>query len=180
MFGDGREPLRVCLERSVELAGTRLRLLDWPGIHGPLVHVPDPLSADDLVRDALGAAFAPGYRVVSIEPRAGQPYQIQMVEVLATFEQFGFESPILIGERLGCVAALLIAVWYPTRISRLVLVDPIYTAPCEYRSSIEARALHDCPPDWPSLRMAPRCPILEMHWNDPARAENLQTFLQLP
>jgi pimeloyl-ACP methyl ester carboxylesterase len=143
------------------------------------VYVPDPLAPSDVVVEALGAAFGPGYRVLSIEPRSGQPYQVQAADVLATLDQFGFLSPVLIGERLGCVAALLIAAWHPDRVASLVLVDPTYTAPPEHASSVEARALRDCPPDWPSLHAAVHCPVLVLHWDD-AGVERLQTFLQLP
>ena len=94
-----------------------------------MVHVPDPLLPNDLVVDALAAWFAPRYRVVSLEPRAGQPYQIQTADLRATLHQFGFSSPILVGQRLGCLAALLVAAWYPKSVARLILVDQIIEAP---------------------------------------------------
>ena len=82
----------------------------------------------------------------------------------------------LIGEGLGCVAALLLAVWHPTRVARLVLIDATYAA---QGGSVEARALRDCPPDWPALRSAVHCPVLEMRWNS-AAVEALRAFLQIP
>ena len=168
----------MCLERTVELEGARLRLRDWPGFGGPLVHVPDPLSPGDEVVQGLAARFAPDYRVVSISPRPGQPYQIQTVDILGTLEQFGFEEPILVGEGLGCVAALLLAAWHPRRVARLVMIDPIY-APSSVQNSLEARALRDCPPDWASIRAAVQCPIVEVRW-DSATVENLKQYLQIP
>jgi len=144
------------------------------------VHVPDPLSPADLVVDALAWRCAPVYRVLSIEPRTGQPYQVQAADVLGTLDQFGFESPILVGERLGCVAALVLAAWHPGRVARLALIDPTYAAPPAYGSAVEARALRDCPPDWPSLRSAVQCPMLELRWTEAAAEQDLQLFLRLP
>jgi pimeloyl-ACP methyl ester carboxylesterase len=172
--------LGVCLERTVELEGARLRLRDWPGFGGPLVHVPDPLSPSDVIVEALAAALAPGYRVLSVEPRSSQPYQVQAIDILGTLDQFGFESPILVGERLGCVAALLVAAWHPGRIARLVLIDPTYDAPLTNGNSIEAQALRDCPPAWSALRSAVQCKVLVVRWTEAADGKDLQTFLRLP
>jgi pimeloyl-ACP methyl ester carboxylesterase len=101
------------------------------------------------------------------------------MDILATLNQFGFEKPILVAERLGCVAALVLAAWNPGRIACLVLIDPTYDAPPAFADSIEARALRDCPPDWPSLRAAVQCPIVEVRW-DGATIENLWTHVQIP
>src|SRR5438105_3523138 len=176
MTSTSKEPLRVCLERSVELEGARLRLRDWPGFDGPLVHVPDALSPGGDVINSLASELAPRYRVSSIHPRRGQPYQVQIMDILATLDQFGFDKPILVGERLGSVAAVLLAVWHPTRVARLVLIDATYAA---QGSSVEARALRDCPPDWSALRSAVQCPVLDMRWNS-AAVEALQAFVQIP
>jgi len=140
------------------------------------VHVPDPHSPREVVADALAAQFAPEYRVLSIDPRHGQPYQIQAMDILATLDQFGFEQPILVGERLGCVAALLLAAWHPTRVERLVLIDATYVA---QGNSLEARSLRDCPPGWTTMRAAVHCPVLEVPWNTMA-IEAVRTLLQIP
>jgi pimeloyl-ACP methyl ester carboxylesterase len=140
--------------------------------------VPDPLAPGDEVVQRLAAHFAPDYRVVSISPRPGQPYQIQMTDVLAIVDQFGFDQPILVGEGLGCVAALLLAAWHPGRIARLVLIDATFAALSRWESA-EARALRDCPPDWPSIRAAVQCPIAEVRW-DAATADDLMQYLQIP
>jgi pimeloyl-ACP methyl ester carboxylesterase len=197
--------LRVCLDRVVELAAARLRLRDWPGVAGPLVHVPDPISpaahpaapafalaaesstlaspAADLAA-ALAAAFAPRYRVLSLALRPNQPYQVHAADLLAVLDQFGFDSPILIGEGLGCVAALLVAAWHPKRVGRLALIQPTYAAkpaptasPAPHAQTMPAvpaapaarsvlvRSLHDCPPDWLTLRQAVDCPVLDLPWS---------------
>jgi pimeloyl-ACP methyl ester carboxylesterase len=129
-----------------------LRVRDWPGWGGPLVHVPDPLAPDDGVVGALSAALAPRYRVLSVTPRGSSPYQVDMFDVLGVLNQLGFEQPVLVGERLGCVPVMLIGAWHPSRVAGLVLIEPSYVAPVG--NSVEARTLRECPPDWPKLRAA--------------------------
>jgi pimeloyl-ACP methyl ester carboxylesterase len=154
--------LHVCLDRVVELDSVRLRLRDWPGISGPLVHVPDPRVHSDHIFAAL-AELAPDYRVLSLSPRGDAPYQIDATDLLGTLDQFGFKQPTLVGERLGCVAALLVTAWYPDRVARLILIDPTYDPPSS--DGVADRALRDCPPDWPALRAAVKCPVLVERWS---------------
>jgi pimeloyl-ACP methyl ester carboxylesterase len=148
----------VHLERTIDLAEVHLRVRDWPGFGGPLVHVPDPLDADDSLVEALAARLAPGYRVLSLKPRGGSPYQVDAADLLAMLDQFGFETPVLLAERLGCVPATLVAAWHAGRVAGLVLVNPTYESPLS--DGVEARALRDCPPDWALLRGSVACPVL--------------------
>jgi len=150
--------LRVCLERTVELAEVHLRLRDWPGRGGPLVHVPDPLSTDARLVEALAAALAPRYRVLSLELRGASAYQVDAADLLGMLDQFGFVAPVLLAEGLGCVAALLVAAWHAERVGGLVLVNPAYQPPAS--AGLAERALRDCPPDWARLRNAIQCPVL--------------------
>jgi pimeloyl-ACP methyl ester carboxylesterase len=160
--------LRVCLERTIELAEVRLRLRDWPGFAGPIVHVPDPLSADATLVEAVAAALAPRFRVLSLEPRAASPYQVHAADLLAALDQFGFETPVLVAEGLGCVAALLVAAWHTRRVAGLVLIDPTYDPPLS--DGIAARAVKDCPPDWGALRRAVTCAVLVLQRSSAAVA----------
>ena len=163
--------LRVCLERTVELDNVRLRVRDWPGRAGPLVHVPDPLSSADSVVERVAAALAPRYRVLSVAPRGDAPYQVDVVDLIGVLSQFGFRTPVLLGERLGCVTALLAAAWYPDRVAGLILADPVYDPPAS--EEVAARALRDCSPDWSSVRSALRCRVLESN-----ALEAIEEFLQ--
>jgi pimeloyl-ACP methyl ester carboxylesterase len=169
------ERLRVCLHRTVELESVRLQLRDWPGLDGPLVHVPDPVSTDERVFEALAESLAPKYRVLSLQPRGDHGYQVDAADLLGTLDQFGFADPVLVGERLGCVTALLVAAWHPGRVGRLVLVDSTCDPP--ETDGLVARALRDCPPDWPSLRKAVRCRVLTVGWDSDAVAR-IEHFLQ--
>jgi pimeloyl-ACP methyl ester carboxylesterase len=132
---------------------------DWPGLAGPVVHLPDPVSPEPSVVDDLAASLAPSYRVVSIAARSGVAYQVQAADVLGAIDQFGFR-PVLVGERLGCLVALLVAAWFPGRVAGLVLLDPPREEP-GVSDSLLARSLRDCPADWSRLRASVRCPMLE-------------------
>jgi pimeloyl-ACP methyl ester carboxylesterase len=123
------------------------------------VHVPDPLAAGDSAVDGLAAALAPRYRVLSVRSRGDVPYQVDAVDLVGVLGQFGFRTPVLVGERLGCVTALAVAAWYPERVAGLILLEPVFAAGPADR--LAGRALRDCPPDVARLRAAVRCPVLE-------------------
>jgi pimeloyl-ACP methyl ester carboxylesterase len=170
------ERLRVCLEREIELGAVRLHVRDWPGFDGPIVHVPDPLASWPFeVAEAVARALAPRYRVLGLRPRGDQSYQADAADLLGVLEQFGFAAPVLLGERLGCLTALLVAAWHPARVARLVLLDATVESPSG--DSLAARALRDCPPDWRSLRASVRCPVLELAWDEDTIAR-LEGFLR--
>ncbi len=141
------------------------------------MHVPDPLAPSPLA-EKLAAALAPTYRVLSIAPRAGVPYQVTGLDVAGVLAQFGFVEPVLIGEGLGCLTVVLAAAWYPRGVSRVVLVDPVCGAPDG--DSLEARALRECPPDWPALRSGLRCSVLELRADDAALPRRVEAFLEAP
>jgi pimeloyl-ACP methyl ester carboxylesterase len=152
--------LRVCLERTIELEGLRMRVREWPGRRGPVVHVPDPVGlVQDAVIDSLAVSVAPRYRVLSLRAR-GNPstYQVDAADVLALLDTFGFRAPVLVGEGLGCVAALIVAAWYAERVAGLVLVSPRSAAPPS--ETVRSLALLDCPPDLPRLHARITCPVL--------------------
>ena len=157
---------RVRLQRDVELPAPRLTLFDWPGLLGPVVHVPDLLAPDLRLVESLAAALAPDYRVVSLQPRSparGAGYQLHAADVLATLDQFGFERPVLLGQRLGALVATLVAAWAPGRPAGLVLVDPLVAVEAASDMPgppLEVCALRDCPPDWLALGRRVACPVL--------------------
>jgi pimeloyl-ACP methyl ester carboxylesterase len=131
---------------------------DWPGFGGPLVHSPDLFSDSSFV-EALAASIAPRMRVVSVSPRLGVPYQVNAMDLLGVIEQFGFVAPVVLGEGLGCLVALMLAAWYPSHTGGLILVEP--KSELTTGDSTQARALRDCPPDVARLRARVRCPVIE-------------------
>jgi pimeloyl-ACP methyl ester carboxylesterase len=95
-------------------------------------------------------------RILSVHPRGDAPYQVHVADVLELITQFGFEGVWLVGERLGCVTALLAAAWRPECVARVRLVDACFTADGD---SLFARSLRDAPPDWNAIRASIICPI---------------------
>jgi pimeloyl-ACP methyl ester carboxylesterase len=166
----------VCLERTIELENVRLSVRDWPGLGRAIVHAPDPLSPRSLI-DLL-VTLAPTHRVLSVAPRAGIAYQVTALDLQGVLEQFGFESPVLVGEGLGCVSMALVAAWRPERVGGLVLVD----ATCEPPpgDSLEARALRDCPPDWTLLRARMTCDVLELRADDASLLQRIKACVAAP
>jgi pimeloyl-ACP methyl ester carboxylesterase len=148
--------LRVCLERIIELDNVRVRLRDWHGYRGPLIHVAHPTDKPSIV-EALATTLAPHWRVLSVSSRPDVAYQVAVADLVGVLDQFGFVRPVVLGEQLSCHTVLILAAWYPTRVGTVILVEPQYARPTG--DTLEARALRDCPPDWPQLRANVRCPI---------------------
>ena len=123
---------------------------------------------------AIVAGLAPRYRVMSISPRRNVPYQVSAMDLMAMLDQFGLPSPILVGERAGCLTVLLVAAWYPGRVGGLVLVDPEFEPPPG--ETVEARALGDCPPDWPALRSAVTCPVCAVRGDAQSFVREIDAF----
>ncbi len=119
------------------------------------MHAPDPLAPSPFI-EGLAARIAPSYRVMSISPRRDTPYQVSAMDLYGVLRQFGFEDAVLVGEGLGCLAALVLSAWYPERVRRLILFAPKWEASGD---SLEARALRECPPDINALREDLRCHV---------------------
>jgi pimeloyl-ACP methyl ester carboxylesterase len=149
--------LRVCLDRSLELAAVELRFRDWPGRGRAIVHLPDPFNPTSLVVD-LAASLAPRYRVLSLQPRADVPYQIDADDAAGFLAAFGFERPVLLAEGVGCIAALLVATWHASLVAGVVLVDPKAEAPL----GLAGRGLRECPVDLARLRAGSSTPLIEL------------------
>lgn len=139
-----------------------------------MVHLPDPLRSSS-VPETLAAALAPRFRVLSIRPRAERPYQVNVDDLEGVLNQFGFEHIVLVAEGQSCASALLLAAWYPHRVSTLVLVDPDIGPPAG--DSLTARSLRECPPDWPRLRELASCSIVELAGDSPTLAPAIERLL---
>jgi pimeloyl-ACP methyl ester carboxylesterase len=157
------DPLRVALDREVELAPVVLSVRDWPGLGGPLLHVRDPLRASNSAPE-LAATFAPEHRVLSVHLRPEVAYQVSADDLAGLVRQFGFSSLVVVAERLACLPAALLAAWHPERVASLVLISPSSTARCAEQPLLPS--LQDCPPDWPRLRQRLRCSVLELEHLD--------------
>jgi pimeloyl-ACP methyl ester carboxylesterase len=143
--------LRVCLSRSLELNAVTLRFQDWPGLGGPLVHF--AVDSSQLAVQ-MADALAPRYRVLCLSAREGVSYQTDAADLRELLLAFGFSSPLLLGEGLGCLAPLLVAAWWPELVGGLLLVAPVRDA----APGLAGRGLKECPPDWDALLALVRCP----------------------
>jgi pimeloyl-ACP methyl ester carboxylesterase len=104
------------------------------------------LGDDGSVWDAVGAAFAPHFRVLAIDLRGhGQSdwpgaysFELMRDDVLGVLDQLGLGRVNLLGHSMGGMVAYLIAEKEPGRIDRLIL--------------------EDTPPPWPWERAVPERP----------------------
>jgi len=114
------EPLRVVLQREIELEPVRIQFREWPGYAGPLIL----LSSADTDADpiaVIAAELAPRYRILSLacSPHVVPP--VHAARVAELLDQFGFSRPVLIALD-GCAPiAILIAAHRAT--AGLVLID---------------------------------------------------------
>jgi len=98
------------------------------------------------------------------------------MDLLGVLDQFGFLSPVVLGERRGCTSVMLVAAWYPERVGRVVLVDPTLAS---VGDDVRALSLRDCPPDWRALRARMACEVLELT-DDASLLARVKTFLEAP
>jgi pimeloyl-ACP methyl ester carboxylesterase len=134
------------------------------------VHVPDGSFLSSSI-PRLAAELAPTWRVLSISPRPSVPYQVTALDVVGVLDQLGCEHNLLVGEGTGCLTALLVAAWYPPKVSGLLLVDGRYAGD---------RYLRECPPDLAALRAMVSCAVCEASSGDLHLAERVAAMLTLP
>jgi pimeloyl-ACP methyl ester carboxylesterase len=92
-------------------------------------------------------------------------------------DQFGLYGRVIVAEGLGCATALLLAAWHPERVAALALIDRRFELA---GSSLAARALRDCPPDWARLRLDISCGVLELSADQPDLGARLESLLNGP
>jgi len=143
----------------------------------PVGDLTDPFAPSSLV-ERLAARLAPTHRVLSVTPREGVAYQVAAADFLGVLDQFGFASPILVGERVGCVPLVLVAAWYPERLGGVILVDPTSEPPTVHGSGPEAWSLRDCPPDLGALQARLTCKVLETSAQSADLMHTIEAFLQ--
>jgi len=144
----------------------------------PVGDLTDPFAPSSLV-ERLAARLAPTHRVLSVTPREGVAYQVAAADFIGVLDQFGFASPILVGERVGCVPLVLVAAWYPERLGGVILVDPTSEPPAAvHGSGPEAWSLRDCPPDLGALQARLTCKVLETSAQSADLMHTIEAFLQ--
>jgi hypothetical protein len=88
--------------------------------------------------------------------------------------QFGLYGAAIVAEGLGCATAIVLGAWYPERVAALALIDSRLEVDGD---SLAARALHDCPPDWPRLRLELRCGVVDLTAAQPDLGTQVERLL---
>jgi pimeloyl-ACP methyl ester carboxylesterase len=88
-------------------------------------------------------------------------YQTDADDLCGFLNAFGFDAPILLAERRGCIAATLVAAWHTAPVAGLVLIDRQVQPPCGL-TGLAARGLRECPPDWSTLLSSVTASVLEL------------------
>jgi pimeloyl-ACP methyl ester carboxylesterase len=99
-------------------------------------------------------------------------------DIVGILSQFGFTTPVVVGEGVGCVPVVVVAAWYPERLGRVLLVDPNAAPPDG--DDAAAWSLRDCPPDWRALRARLTRGVLEVPADDPSLVARVEAALAAP
>jgi len=122
----------IALEPRFAVArGLRMRYLEWPGGDLPIVLL-HGLSANANEFAAVGTALSPRFRVVAPDlrgrggtdkPASGYTMADHAADVISLLDTLGIDRVVLGGHSFGAFLAIYIAVHYPARVSRIVVID---------------------------------------------------------
>ena len=117
--------------RFITARGLRMRYLEWPGADPTLVLL-HGLSANANEFAALGTALSPRLRVLAPDlrgrggtdkPVTGYAMADHASDVVALLDTLGMQRVVLGGHSFGGFLAIYLAVHYPERVARLVVID---------------------------------------------------------
>ncbi len=119
------------LEDFITTATLTFHYVKW-GTQGPPIVCVHGLTAnafffqavaDDLARDHQVYAYDLRGRGDSDKPEQGYSVPIHAEDLAQLIDAWGLERPIIIGHSLGALVSLYFAAHYPTKLSKLILVD---------------------------------------------------------
>ncbi|MEO8956485.1 MAG: alpha/beta fold hydrolase [Ktedonobacteraceae bacterium] len=124
-------PTKPVLEDFISTAALTFHYVKW-GTQGPPIVCVHGLTAnafffqavaDDLARDHQVYAYDLRGRGDSDKPEQGYSVPIHAEDLAQLIDAWGLERPIIIGHSLGALISLYFAAHYPTKLSKLILVD---------------------------------------------------------
>jgi pimeloyl-ACP methyl ester carboxylesterase len=133
------DPLRVCLDRAIELPPRLIHFREWPGATGPLIHLPDPHAPTSTAIDTLAPELAPRFRVLSLTLPSPHLAEVCAVDLAGFLHAFGFRQVVVLAEGSAAVIAERLAAWCPDAIAGVLVVDAA-TRPAEVAALAEDRA----------------------------------------
>lgn len=117
--------------RFVSAHGLRMRYLEWPGGHPPIVLL-HGLSANANAFAGVGTSLSPRFRVVAPDlrgrggtdkPATGYTMADHAADVIGLLDTLGMERVVLGGHSFGGFLAIYVAVHHPERVARLAVID---------------------------------------------------------
>jgi pimeloyl-ACP methyl ester carboxylesterase len=124
-------PISPVSDEYVIAGDTTLHYVQW-GEQGPPIVCIHGLTGNAFSFQAYADVLAKDYRVFAYDlrgrgdsdkPEDGYSVPIHAAELVELLDELGLERPIVIGHSLGALIGLYFAAHYPTRLSKLVLVD---------------------------------------------------------
>lgn len=134
------------LDRSVRLDELRLHFLEWPGDE-PAVICLHGITANAHAFEGIAEELSPAYRVVAMDlrgrgesdtPPNGYNVAVHVEDTAGLMDRLGIGRALVIGWSLGAKVALALAATHPSRVERLVLIDPPVETPPRAAETLRA------------------------------------------
>ena len=125
-------------DKSAIVNGLRLHYLDHAGDSGPIVFLHGLSANAHFFDDLIEAGLSPRLRVLSLDlrgrglsdkPAGGYSIDEHATDVIAWLDALGLQDVILGGHSFGGFLASYVAVRYPSRVRKLILLDIADSAP---------------------------------------------------
>ena len=161
----------------VAVNGVSLAIHEWPGKGRALVGV-HGLTANHTCWASMADILSPDYRLIAYDlrgrgdsdkPETGYSLEMHCRDLSGLLDWYGLKNAIIMGHSLGAHIALRLAATFPTRVSKLVLVDGGIDVRAEVLDSL-APAIGRLGLEFPSvdafLERIRSFPMFDGRWND--------------